>query len=265
MIFDTHAHYDSEAFDEDREAVMETLRAQNIYAVNVGAALQGARDSVSLASRYPFIFAAAGIHPTEREGEMDETLEEIRALCKDPRTVALGEIGLDYYWLPDEKEEQKRWFAAQLRLSRELDLPIIVHCRDAVQDTLDLVRRGHGGSTGGIIHAFSGSVEIAREYVKMGYYLGVGGVLTFKNGRVLREVVSEMPLERLVTETDCPYLTPVPYRGKRNWSGNISLVIDEIARIKGTDRQETEDILWENAIAAYRLRERDLMPPLRKG
>ena len=269
MIFDTHAHYDTDAFDADRDEVMESLQKNRICAVNVGADIQGARDSVSLASRYPFLFAAAGIHPDdigvlEHEAPIsgdEPVFDELIRLLKAPRTVAVGEIGLDYHWMVEEKAVQKKWFAAQLRLSVEMDLPINVHCREAVQDTLDIVRAEHGGRTGGIIHAFSGSVEIAREYVKMGYYLGIGGVVTFKNGRVLREVVREIPIEHLVTETDSPYLSPVPYRGKRNWSGNIPLVIDEIARVREMDRQEAEEILWENALKAYRIRERGLAVP----
>ena len=254
MIFDTHAHYDDEAFDGDRDALLASMREQGVTGiVNMGAALQGERDSVALSERWPFLYAGVGIHPDEVGCLNDEVMEELRKNCAREKTVAVGEIGLDYYWMKESKETQQRWFAAQLALAKEVDLPVNIHSREAAQDTFDIIRREHAGSTGGIIHCFSGSAEMAKEYVKMGYYLGIGGVVTFKNSRVLKQVVKEIPLERLVTETDSPYLAPAPFRGKRNCSANISYVIDEIARIKELDRAETEAVLYSNAREVYRL------------
>ncbi|MDO5344124.1 MAG: TatD family hydrolase [Lachnospiraceae bacterium] len=254
MIFDTHAHYDDEAFDNDREAVLESLQENGIgYVVNVGASMKGARESVRLASRYPFVYAAVGIHPDEVGCLNDERMEELRSLCRLEKTVAVGEIGLDYYWDREPRQVQKRWFAEQLQLAKEMDLPVNVHSRDAAQDTMDVIRAEHAGITGGVIHCYSGSVEMAREYVRMGYFLGIGGVITFKNSRVLKEVVREIPLEHLVTETDCPYLAPAPHRGTRNDSRNLPLVAEAIARIKELPLQQAEEILFENAKRLYRL------------
>ena len=231
IIFDTHAHYDSSQFDDDRDCLLQEMFREGDVCriVNVGATFAGAKESLELAHRYAAVYAACGVHPDE-VGEMDEEkLAELKAMCADEKCVAVGEIGLDYHWMVQPKEKQKEWFIRQLRLSLETGLPVNVHCREASQDTFDIIREYHAGTTGGIIHCYSGSVEMAREYVKMGYYIGIGGVVTFKNGRVLKEVVKDVPIERLVTETDAPYLAPVPYRGKRNNSSYISYVIREIA------------------------------------
>lgn len=254
MIFDTHAHYDDEAFAQDRDALLSSLPQQGVGAViNVGASLEGARESVRLAACYPFLYAAAGIHPDEVGCLNDETMEELRELCLREKTVAVGEIGLDYYWDKEHHSVQKHWFAAQLRLAKELDLPVNVHSREAARDTMEVIRAEHAGCTGGVIHCYSGSLEMARDYVRMGYYLGIGGVVTFKNARVLKEVVREIPLEHLVTETDSPYLAPVPHRGERNDSRNISYVIEAIAQIKEIPAERAEEILYENARKLYRL------------
>lgn len=255
MIFDTHAHYDSEGFDKDREELLSSLRERGIAAVvNVGATLSGARESASFAARFPSVYAAVGIHPDE-VGCMNETvMEELETLCRLEKTVAVGEIGLDYHWNVESKEVQKKWFLRQLALAKETDLPVNVHSREAAQDTFDLIKAEHAGSTGGIIHCFSGSVEMAREYVRMGYFLGIGGVVTFKNGKTLKQVVREIPLEFLVTETDCPYLAPVPFRGKRNDSSYIRYIIRTIAELKGMPEEETEAVLYENAKKVYRIK-----------
>lgn len=254
MIFDTHAHYDDEAFDQDRDSLLGSLKQHNIgYVVNVGASLRGARESVALSSRYSRVYAAAGIHPDEVGCMNDAVMEELRGLCLLEKTVAVGEIGLDYHWNKETRQVQKNWFVEQLHLAKEVDLPINVHSRDAAQDTLEVIRAEHAGSTGGVIHCFSGSLEMAREYVRMGYYLGIGGVVTFKNAKTLKEIVQDIPMEYLVTETDCPYLAPEPYRGKRNDSRYLSQVVQEIARIKGLTQERAEDILFENAKNLYRL------------
>ena len=253
-IFDTHAHYDSESFDADREELIASLPANGIvYAVNVGASMYGAEQSIAFAHRYAHMYAACGIHPDEVGDLNEEQMEHLKDLCLDEKCVAVGEIGLDYHWMVQPKQVQQTWFIRQLELSRELDLPVNIHSRDAARDTFDIMRSHHAGTTGGIIHCYSGSPEMAKEYVKLGYYLGIGGVVTFKNARVLKQVVEQVPVEALVTETDCPYLAPEPNRGKRNSSLNIPYVIGEIAQIKEMDVSECAQILFENARRVYRI------------
>lgn len=254
MIFDTHAHYDDEAFDGDREEILGSLKQHNIgYVVNVGASLRGARESIALSSSYSRVYAAAGIHPDEVGCMNDDVMEELRTMCMLEKTVAVGEIGLDYHWNKEPKQVQKNWFAEQLHLAKEVDLPVNVHSRDAAQDTLEVIKAEHAGSTGGVIHCFSGSLEMAREYVRMGYYLGIGGVVTFKNAKTLKQIVKDIPMEYLVTETDCPYLAPEPFRGQRNASMYLNYVIEEIAQLKGLTVERVEDIMFENAKNLYRL------------
>lgn len=256
QIFDTHAHYDDAAFDEDRDALLSSMEESSVrYIVNVGASMEGAEASARFSEQWPFMYAAAGLHPDDVGVlERDESqMDRLRELALRPRCVAVGEIGLDYHWDVEPRVIQQKWFIRQLHLARELDLPVNIHSRDAAQDTFDIICREHAGTTGGIIHCYSGSSEMAREYVKRGYMLGIGGVVTFKNGRVLKRVVAETDLHSLVTETDCPYLAPSPHRGERNDSRRIALVIAEIARIKEMDPEETARILMENAKRVYRL------------
>lgn len=252
MIFDSHAHYDADAFDADRDDVLAQMVPNGITGiVNVGASWDGVLASQELAQKYPFIYAAVGVHPDE-VGCMDEQkLLKMYELCRSPKSVAVGEIGLDYYWDKEAHEFQKLWFVKQLQMAKDTNLPINVHSREAAQDTFDIIKAEHAGTTGGVIHCFSSSAQMALEYVKMGYFIGVGGVVTFKNARVLKEVVEAVPLEQLVIETDCPYLAPVPYRGKRNSSLNLPYVVEEIARIKGLEVQETEQALYENTLRLY--------------
>lgn len=254
-IFDTHAHYDDEAFDEDREELLAGLPSKGVrFAVNVGASLEGARKSAAYAASYDYIYSAAGLHPDDIGQLSEESFEEIRSMAKEAKCVAIGEIGLDYHWMVRPREEQKAGFIRFLELAKELDKPINVHSRDSHQDCFDIIKAHHAGTSGGIIHCFSGSAELAKEYVKLGYYIGIGGVATFKNAKTLPEVIRLIPLERIVTETDCPYLAPVPFRGKRNDSSKISYVIEAIAQIRGTDPEETARILFENAMRVYRLK-----------
>lgn len=256
MIFDSHAHFDDDAFDEDRDELLSHMREHGVgYIVNVGASLRGVKDSVALSERYPYVYAAVGVHP-DHAGDLDEEkmlwLEE---LCRKPKTVAVGEIGLDYYWDKESHDIQKKWFIRQLELAKKVNLPIVVHSREAAKDTFDIIKAEHAGTTGGVIHCYSGSKEMARDYLNLGYYLGVGGVVTFKNARVLKEVVEYAPLDRILTETDCPYLAPVPFRGKRNSSFYIPYVIQTIAEIKGVSPEEVERITFENAMRMYRIQE----------
>ena len=187
-----------------------------------------------------------------RDSLNEERFQQMEELCKQEKVVAVGEIGLDYYWDNESHDVQKEWFIRQLDLARELDLPVLIHSREAAADTMEIMKE-HGQGLRGVIHCYSYSKEQAKEYVKMGYYIGVGGVVTFKNSRVLKEVVKAIPLEHIVVETDCPYLAPTPHRGKRNSSVYLPLVIEEIAKLKGITAEEVENATYENAQRLYGL------------
>ena len=257
MIFDTHAHYDDEAFDEDREQLLASFKENGIDAVtNVAASLSSCKTTLELARNHDFMYAALGVHPSESAELSDEGLKDIETWCterQDGKVRAIGEIGLDYYWEEPDHETQKKWFHRQLNLARELKLPVIIHSRDAAKDTLDIMKEEHSGEIGGVIHCFSYGKEMAAEYLKMGFYLGIGGVLTFKNAKKLLEVAEMAPLDRLVLETDCPYLAPVPNRGKRNSSLNLPYVAEKLAEIKKCTPEEIVRATEENARRLYRL------------
>lgn len=256
MIFETHTHFDDKAFDEDRdEAIKAAVDAGVSRIVNVGASMDSSKTSVELALKYPEIYAAVGVHPEDCKSLTEEDIQILKnyALDKGNKVVAVGEIGLDYYWDEPQRDIQKKWFVRQLQLSKEVNLPIIVHSREAAKDTLDIIKEEHNGSTGGVIHCFSYGIEMAKEYLDMGYYLGVGGVVTFKNGRKLKDVVEYTPIDRIVVETDSPYLAPVPNRGKRNTSANLPFIIEEIASIKGMSPTQVEEATYENAMKLYKL------------
>ena len=254
MIFESHAHYDDEAFDEDRETLLASMQENGIeYIINVGADLASTGRSIALAERYPFIYAAVGVHP-DGVGELnEENFQWLREQCAHPKAVAVGEIGLDYYWDEPDREIQKKWFVRQLSIAKDTGLPVVIHSRDAAKDTMDIIKAEHKGTTGGVIHCFSYGVDQAREYLDMGYFLGIGGVLTFKNAKKLKEVAEYAPMDRLVLETDCPYLTPVPYRGKRNSSLYLSYVAEALAELKGMEKDEVIRVTAENARRLYRL------------
>jgi len=205
--------------------------------VNSGASWDSVTEVVELAQKYPFVYAAVGMHPDEVGDLNEERFEYLKSQCQKDKVVAVGEIGLDYYWDNESHDVQKKWFIRQLELARELNLPVIIHSRDAAADTLEIMKE-YGQGLRGVIHCFSYSIELAREYVKMGFHIGIGGVVTFKNGRKLKEIAAEIPLERILLETDCPYLAPVPFRGKRNCSAYISYVAQEIASLKGISYEE---------------------------
>ncbi len=249
-IFDTHAHYDDEAFNDDRDALLERLFSEGVCGiVNQGTTTETSKFSVRLAEKYPGIYAAVGIHPECADENSMSELSVIRELCKNKKVVAVGEIGLDYYYdVP--KDIQKEIFAAQLELANELSLPVTIHDREAHGDILDFIKKYRPK---GIVHCFSGSREMAKEVIKLGMYIGMGGVVTFKNSRKAVEVIEEIPMESLVLETDCPYLAPVPYRGKRNDSGLISHTAQRIAEIKGLSAQEVLDITAANAARVYNI------------
>ena len=233
MIFDSHAHYDLEQFDEDRDALLSSMGEHQVGAiVNVGANWNSVTETVALAEKYPHVYAAVGIHPDEVGILDEERFAFLKEQCQRDKVVAVGEIGLDYYWDHESHDVQKKWFIRQLELARELDLPVSIHSREAAADTMEIMKT-HGRGLRGVIHCFSYSLEQAREYIKMGYHIGVGGVVTFKNGRKLKEIVTEIPLERILLETDSPYLAPEPFRGKRNDSSYLTYVAEEIANLKG--------------------------------
>lgn len=254
MIFDTHAHYDDEAFNEDRDKLLLSLPENGIEAVvNVGASIQSTKNTLELMKKYSFVYGAAGVHPNETAELNEHLMDWLKHVAGKEKVVAIGEIGLDYYWNEPEPEVQKHWFVRQLDLAREVNLPIIVHSRDAAKDTLDIIKAENARDMGGVIHCFSYSVEMAREYLSMGFYLGIGGVLTFNNAKKLKEVVDYMPMDQLVLETDCPYLSPVPNRGKRNSSLNLPYVVKAISEIKGISEEKVIAVTRENARRMYRL------------
>ena len=250
MIFETHAHYDDEKFKEDREQLVSSLPEQNIKRViNVGADFAGCVDSVALAEKYDYIYAAIGIHPSNIEDATEENLAWIKGKASWEKTVAIGEIGLDYYWdkEPTVQQAQREIFCRQLALAKEMSLPVIIHSRDAAEDTMKIMQQAHKDDIPGVIHCYSYSREMAKEYVKMGYYIGVGGVVTFKNAKKLKETVAEIGLPHIVLETDCPYMAPEPHRGTRNDSRNLMYVVKTIAELTGTTPEEVETVTWENA------------------
>ncbi len=254
MIFDTHAHYDDEQFDIDRDELLASMREAGIgNIVDVGASMASSKRALELAHEYDFIYAAVGVHPSEVE-EMDESsIEQLRELSRDKKCVAIGEIGLDYHWPDPAPELQKEWFVRQLALAREEKLPVIIHSRDAAADTLDIMHSEHAEDIGGVVHCFSYSKEVAAECVKMGFYIGIGGVLTFKNARKMVEVVEQTPMDKIILETDCPYLAPEPFRGKRNNSLYLPYVVTKMAEVKGISAEEVIRITEENARRMYRL------------
>ena len=254
MIFDTHAHYDDEAFDDDREELLAGLPAAGIgTAVNIASSVKSIDDCLQLAHRFPHIYCALGIHPEHCADLTDALLNEIRDKLSDDKALAVGEIGLDYYWPQPDRELQRYWFARQIQLAREADLPVVVHSREAAADTMRIMKENLAEKVGGVVHCYSYSAELAKEFVKMGFYIGIGGVVTFKNAKKIVEVVNAIPLEHIVLETDCPYLAPVPYRGKRNSSMYLPYVVSRIAEIKGGTEEEVINTTEINARNMYRL------------
>ena len=253
MIFDTHAHYDDKQFKEDRNQLMEQMQENGIGTiVNVSATVDSWADTIQLTEEYDIVYGAIGVHPDEVGNLTDAKFEEMKTFLENEKIVAVGEIGLDYYWDTNAHEIQEKWFIKQLELAKSKDLPVNIHSRDAAKDTMRIMKQ-YGNSLSGIIHCYSYSREVAREYVKMGYYLGIGGVITFQNAKKLKEVVKEIPLEHLVLETDCPYLAPTPNRGKRNTSLNLKYVAEEIANIKNISLEEVIEQTKQNARKVYRL------------
>jgi len=246
MIFDSHAHYDDEAFNEDREKIILGLKDKGVIGVlNCGASLEGARMSVELSSKYDFIYSAVGIHPEHADIVNEEVIEELRNLAKNSKVRAIGEIGLDYYYGENPPRDiQKAAFRLQMKLARELKLPVVIHDRDAHGDVLDILKEFP--EVIGVVHCFSGSVEFALECLKLGYYIGFTGVITFKNAKKIAEVAYIVPMDKMLVETDCPYMAPEPNRGKRNQSEYIGYIIEKISQIKGRTKEEIENITTSN-------------------
>lgn len=247
MIIDSHAHYDDAEFDTDRDELLKGLYDGGIEKViNVGASIAGSRASIALSEKYPFIYAAIGVHPSE-VGELNgEKLQWLKEASSHEKVVAIGEIGLDYHYEDTDKALQKKWFLAQLLLAKEVQKPVIIHSRDAALDTITLMKEIRAQEIPGVVHCYSYSKESARDYLELGYYFGIGGVLTFSNAKKLKEAVAYIPMDRILLETDCPYLAPVPNRGKRNSSLNIPYVVTELAGIKGIGEDEVIRITTEN-------------------
>ena len=253
MIFETHAHYDDAKFDTDREMLLADLPQRGISPViNVGSSIATTKTTLSLAQEYPFLYAAVGVHPSDVDDLNEDTYAWLRQQTTLQKTVAVGEIGLDYYWDKENHDLQKEWFIRQLDLARKKEKPVIIHSREAAADTMEIMKEYASGLRG-VIHCYSYSAEMAKEYVKMGYYIGIGGVVTFKNAKKLKQVVQEIPLESIVLETDCPYLAPVPYRGKRNSSLYLQYVAEEIAALKGAAAEDVVLQTEENARKLYGL------------
>ena len=255
MIIDTHAHYDDEQFDTDRDELLKKMQKNGIgVIVNAGSTIESWDKIRRLTEEYPFVYGAVGVHPDET-GSLDEAgMAEMERMLDLEKIVAVGEIGLDYYWDNEAHEVQKKWFIRQIELARKKEMPVIIHSREAAADTFEIMKEYAAGMKA-VIHCYSYSPEMAREYVKMGYYIGVGGVVTFKNAKKLKEVVEEIPLSSIVLETDCPYLAPEPYRGKRNCSLYLPYVAEKIARIKGVSVEEVVGRTEENSRDLYGLRD----------
>jgi TatD DNase family protein len=238
-FIDSHVHLDDERFDDDREELIKSLYENDIESVlNLGSDLSTSKSAVKLADEYSFIYAAVGCHPHDSKYMNENTMNIFRELAKNKKVIGIGEIGLDYYYDNSDRETQRLWFREQIRLSKELNLPYIVHDRDAHEDVFRIMKEEHCSGTRGILHCYSGSVEMAREFIKLGFYISLGGPVTFKKSKIPKLVAKEVPIDRLLIETDCPYLTPEPFRGKRNEPKYVRYVAEEIAEIRGVQVSE---------------------------
>lgn len=251
MLVDAHAHLDDDAFDPDREEVIQKIKEAGIFVINAGSDLHTSEFSVRLAERYDFVYACVGVHPHEAQKAPEGYLQILRNLAQSPKVVAVGEIGLDYYYDFSDREIQKKVFSEQLELAKEVGLPVVIHDREAHGDTLEILKRS--GIKRGLMHCYSGSYEIAGEFMKMGFYFSFGGPITFKNAKRPKEVAAKLPLEKILLETDCPYLSPEPYRGKRNDPTRVRVIAEALAHIKGITLQEVEKTTTSNARELFKL------------
>ena len=271
MIFESHAHYEDRKFDSDRIELLSNMKKKNIGTIiNVGTTLELSRASIALSHEYDFIYAAIGVHPSDIEcleeaesamggkpetddagqtAESHDGIVQLRNIAvSEKKVVAIGEIGLDFYWEKDEavRERQRYWYREQLALARELELPVIIHSREANEETFNIMKEAAAAGTRGVIHCYSGSPDMAEQYVKLGYYIGIGGVVTFKNGKKLKETAKRIPLENILVETDCPYMAPEPFRGERNDSTFLPYIIKEIAELREITVDEVMEVTREN-------------------
>lgn len=254
MIFETHAHYEDEKFDPDREELFRELSDEGVCCVvNVASNMRTVDETLRLTQAYDFIYGALGVHPSESGELTEEGIRQIAEKCRNHKIVAVGEIGLDYYWKEPDSAVQKKWFVRQLEMARELGLPAIIHSRDAAKDTYEIMRDNHAEEIGGVVHCYSYSKEMAKQFLEMGFYFGIGGVVTFSNAKRLKETVEYLPMDKIVLETDSPYLAPVPNRGKRNSSLNLKYVAQEIALLKKLPVEEVYQKTYENALRLYRM------------
>jgi len=255
-FIDSHVHLDDEKFDHDREALISSLYENGIELVlNPGSDLDTSKAAVGLADKYPFIFAAVGCHPHDSRLMNDDTMDAFRRLSENKKVLGIGEIGLDYYYDNSDRETQKIWFREQIRLAKELDLPYIVHDRDAHEDVLKIMKEEHYSGTRGILHCYSSSVEMAKEFIKLGFYISLGGPVTFKKSKTPKHVAKEVPLDKLLIETDCPYLAPEPFRGKRNEPKHVKFVAEEIARIREVSTDLIAEKTKENFYRLFNLKQ----------
>ena len=252
LLFDTHAHLNDPAFDPDREQLMNGLAAKGVgFVMNAGCSLESSRDIVNMTAKYPWLYGSVGSHPDSANEVNEEVIEEYRKLCQNEKIKAIGEIGLDYYYEDIPRDVQQKAFRMQMALAKELDMPVIVHEREAHDDGMRIVKEFPGVT--GVFHCYSGSAEMARQLVKMGWYIGFTGVLTFKNARKAVETAASIPLDRIVIETDCPFMAPEPFRGKRNDPGYLYRMAERLAEIRGITPEEAAIATTENAKRLYRL------------
>jgi TatD DNase family protein len=255
MLFDTHAHLEDERFDGDRERLIQELPEKGVaYVINVGSTLETSRMSVELAAQYPFIYAAVGVHPHEVSQMSSEDLDALEAIATGDKVVAVGEIGLDYYYDFSPRELQREWFARQIDLAYSLGLPIIIHDREAHADVFDVLKAKKDRILGGVMHCYSGSWEMAKDFMDLGLYISLGGPVTFKNAKRPVEVAQKIPLDRLVIETDSPYLAPTPHRGKRNNPAYVRLVAEKIAEVRGMTFEEIAEATLNNAKKLFKIK-----------
>ncbi|HHW47786.1 MAG TPA: TatD family hydrolase [Clostridiaceae bacterium] len=254
-LFDSHAHYDDARFQDDRDEALQRAFDSGVkYILNASSDVESAKVAISLARKFDFVYAAVGVHPHNVENINDGTLSILLDFASDHKVVAIGEIGLDYYYDNSPRELQRYWFSKQINLAKELSLPVIVHNRESHEDALRIIKNEGAREVGGVFHCYSGSVEMARELLDNEFYISVGGTVTFKNAKKIIDVVKYVPLDRLLIETDCPYLTPEPYRGRRNESVYVRLVAEKVAEIKGVCFEEIAGITTENAKRLFRIK-----------
>ncbi|MGE5473663.1 MAG: TatD family hydrolase [Ignavibacteriales bacterium] len=246
-LFDSHAHYDDKRFAEDYdEVILNAFNSGVKYILNAGSDIATSKKSIMLAEKYDFVYAAVGVHPHEAEKLSEDGFNEIKKMGSHQKVVAIGEIGLDYYYDHSPRDVQRYWFEKQINLGKELNLPLIIHNRDSHEDMMDIIRKNAPYSNSGVLHCFTGSWEMAKQLLDLGLYLSFGGPITFKNAKKAIDIIGKMPIDRILIETDCPYLTPEPFRGKRNHSGYVNLVAEKISEIRGISMQEAANLTTMN-------------------